>query len=83
MTTLTHWLMTALIGVRIYVDNFTLDMDDTYANTPNTGDYKVAPLTGYMIGCAIYVLANSFLDHVHHNKQAVVLQSILSHQSNE
>ena len=46
-TALTHWLMTGIIGVRIYVDNF---IDDS---TPNTGNYRVAPFTGYMIGFAL------------------------------
>ena len=57
-TALTHWLMTAIIGVRIYVDNFTTKKDvtnDTNSSIPNIGDYRVAPLTGYMIGCTIYL----------------------------
>ena len=57
-TALTHWLMTAIIGVRIYVDNFTTEKDvtnDTNSSIPNTGDYRIAPLTGYMIGCTIYL----------------------------
>ena len=52
-TALTHWLMTAIIGVRIYVDAFSTKKDDTNSSIPDTGDYRVAPLTGYMIGCAI------------------------------
>ena len=67
-TALTHWLMTAIIGVRIYVDNFTTEKDitnisvnftmennDSHSSIPDTGDYRVASFTGYMIGCTIYL----------------------------
>ena len=65
---LTHWFMTGIIGVRIYVDNFTLDRDDTNSSIPNTGDYRVAPLTGYMIGCAIYLPIVSWITYIVLNK---------------
>ena len=66
-TALTHWSMTAIIGVRIYVDNFTPKRANPDDSTPNTGNYGVAPFTGYMIGfalclplfsSAVYVLLN-------------------------
>ena len=72
-TALTHWLMTGIIVVRIYVDNFTPEMNDTDSGIPDTGDYRVTSLTGYMIACTIYVLTNCILDYLHHNQQAVVL----------
>ena len=66
-TALTHWLMTGIIGVRIYVDNFTIEKDHPDGSSPNTGDYRVTAFTGYMIGfalclpifsSAVYVLLN-------------------------
>ena len=55
MTALTHWIMTGLIGVRIYVDNLTFN-------------YTVASLTGYMIGCAIYLPIMSWITYIIINK---------------
>ena len=73
---LTHWLILAIIGVRIYVDNFTTEINQvnisatsgypfyrihyadnfsTEANISETGGYKVAPYTAYMISCGIYL----------------------------
>ena len=67
-TALTHWLMTGIIGVRIYVDNFAIEKDVTNSSVnftiqndeinssiPNTGDYRVTPFTGFMIACTIYL----------------------------
>ena len=56
MTVLTHWLMTGIIGVRIYVDNST------------AGDYRVAPLTGCMIACTIYLPIVSWITYIIINK---------------
>ena len=67
-TALTHWLMTGIIGVRIYVDNFTLDKDNTNSSIPDTGDYRVAPLTGYMIVCTIYLPIVSWITYIILNK---------------
>ena len=53
-TGLTHSLMLAIIGVRIYVDNFTTKNNNINSNIPDTGDYRVTPFTGYMIACTIY-----------------------------
>ena len=67
-TALTHWLMTGIIGVRIYVDNFTLDRDDTNSSIPNTGDYRVAQFTWYMIACAIFLPILSWITYIILNK---------------
>ena len=67
-TTLTHWLMTGIIGVRIYVDNFTPEKGNTNSSIPDTGDYRVTPLTGYMIGCAIYLPIVSWITYIIINK---------------
>ena len=65
LTVLTQWIMIGIIGVRIYVDNFTPDRDD---GIPDTGDYKVAPLTGYMIVCPIYLPIVSWITYIILNK---------------
>ena len=69
-TALIHWLMIGIVAVKIYADNFITKNDDTndtgnyikgYTNSSvlSTGDYKVSPLTGYMIGCTMYLLIAS------------------------
>ena len=78
ITALIHWLMTGIIGVRIYVDNFTTEKDvtnsitmennDTNSSIPDTDDYRVAPLTGYMIGCTIYLPILSWITYIILNK---------------
>ena len=68
LTGLTHWLMIGIIGVRIYVDNFTPDKDDTNDTIPDTGEYKVAPLTGYMIACTVYLPIVSWITYITLNK---------------
>ena len=80
-TALTHWLMTAIIGVRIYVDNFTtekndtnisinftIEKDDINSSVPDTGDYRVAPFTGYMIACTVYLPIVSWITYIILNK---------------
>ena len=64
---LIHWLMIAIIGVRIYVDNFSREINETriyvdnfsreidQVNASDTGDYEVASWTGYMIFCGFYL----------------------------
>ena len=68
VTALTHWLMTAIIGVRIYIDNFTPEKEDTDTSISNTGDYRVSPLTGCMIGCAIWLPIMSWIAYIVLNK---------------
>ena len=65
---LTHWLMMAIIGVRIYVDNFTIDKDDINNAIPDTGDYKVAPFTWYMMVCTIYLPILSWVAYIRLNR---------------
>ena len=68
ITALTHWLMTGIIGARIYIDNFTTEVDVTDNSIPNTGDYRVAPLTGCMIGCVIWLPIMSWVAYIILNK---------------
>ena len=68
MTALTHWFMTCLLGVRIYVDNFTIEKNDTNSTIPNTGDYRVAGYTGYVISCTIYLPIASWITYIILNK---------------
>ena len=67
-TALTHWFMTGLIAVRIYIDAFNTMEHNTNSSIPDTGDYRVAPLTGYMIGCTIYLPIMSWITYIIINK---------------
>ena len=80
-TALTHWLMTGIIAVRIYIDNFTPEIDSTNSSVNftienddinssilDTGDYRVAPFTGYMIACTIYLPIVSWITYIILNK---------------
>ena len=49
-TALTHWAMIGIISVRIYVDNFTTEKYNVDGDSLNTGNYRMTPFTGYMIG---------------------------------
>ena len=68
LTALTHWFMIGIIGVRMYVDNFTPDKDDTNSSIPDTGDYKVSPFSRYMIACSIYLPILSWITYIILNK---------------
>ena len=68
MTVLTHWIMMGIIGVRIYVDNFTPDKDDINSTIPDTGAYKVAPFTKYMMVCTVYLPIMSWITYIILNK---------------
>ena len=59
---LIHWLIMAITGVRIYVDNFSKEISQ--GNTSDTGDYKVAPYTEYMIFCGFYLPLTSVIVHI-------------------
>ena len=64
---LMHWVILAIIGVRIYVDNFSKEINETrinsgnfsrktdQANTSDTGGYEVTSYTGYMLFCGLYL----------------------------
>ena len=75
--------MIGIIGVRIYVDNFTPDkddtgnmginadnftQDDTNDTIPDAGDYKVTIFTQYMIACTIYLPILSWITYIILNK---------------
>lgn len=62
-----QWFMVGIIGARIYVDNFTPDYD-TGGIVPNSGDYKVAPYTLYMIFCVVYLPIASWVVYIRLNK---------------
>ena len=68
LTAVTHWFMLGIVGVRIYVDNFTPDKDDTNSSIPNTGDYMVTRLTWYMIACTVYLPIVSWVIYIILNK---------------
>jgi len=52
-----HWLMLAIIGIRIYVDNFTTvkSVFRNFENESSSGNYKSSPMTRYMIFCGAYL----------------------------
>ena len=65
---LMHWVILAIIGVRIYVDNFSKEINETRIYTGNfsrntdqanttsdMGGYEVASYTGYMLFCGLYL----------------------------
>ena len=68
---LMQWFVLAIIGVRIYVDNFSQEkVEDTQQmhEKPETGDYKAAPFTRYMIFCGAYFPFASTLVYILLNK---------------
>ena len=50
---LLHWFILGIIGVRIYVDNFSRKIDQ--GNRSETGGYEVVGYTAYMIACGFYL----------------------------
>ena len=68
LTALTHWLMIGIVGVRIYIDNFTPKKDDTNSSIPNTGDYNVVPFTWWILTCTIYLPIVSWVTYIILNK---------------
>ena len=61
---LMHWIVLAIIGVRIYVDNFSQRKPDDdqqmqgaqqVQDEPETGDYNSTSYTRYMIFCGAYL----------------------------
>ena len=73
LVALMHWLILAIIGVRIYADNFSrreaiytgnfsteLDQGDR----SDMGDYEVASYTGYMIFCGFYLPVASIIVYI-------------------
>ena len=64
LTALTHWFMIGIIGVRIYVDNFTPNKDHTNNTIPDTGDYKISVFSGVMIFFSVYLPIVSWLTFI-------------------
>ena len=60
---LMHWIVLAIIGVRIYVDNFLQRKPDDQQmqeaqqvqDEPEMGDYNSTSYTRYMIFCGAYL----------------------------
>ena len=61
---LMHWIVLAIIGIRIYVDNFSQRKPDDdqqmqeaqeMPDKPETGDYSCTSYTRYMIFCGAYL----------------------------
>ena len=80
---LIHWLILTIIGVRIYVDNFSRVINETriyvdnfsreidLVNTSDTGGYEVASYTVYMIICGVYLPVASVVYIVLHRARFI------------
>jgi len=70
MLVLTHWFMLAIIGVRIYADNFSREIDGNgnFSSEPETGDYETTPYTRFMIFCGAYLPVISVIVYILLNK---------------
>jgi len=64
---ISHWLMLAIIGVRIYVDNFA-EIAGEGDSEVETGTYKSTHLTRYMIFCGVYLPFASAISYIIINK---------------
>ena len=71
-TASTQWAMIGITVVRMYVDSFTTEKDNVDCDLLNTGNYRMTPYTGYMIGFAlcfpifasvVFVLLNKSVIH--------------------
>ena len=68
--------MTAIIALRVYVDNFTIEnegvdnftIENEGSNITNTGEYRVAFLTGCMIICTILLPIVCWISYIIINK---------------
>ena len=67
-TALTHWLMIGIIAITMYADNFTTEDENNNSSIPNTNDYNVTLITGYMIACSIYLPIASWIAYIIINK---------------
>ena len=61
---LVHWLILAIIGIRIHVDNFAREIDQGSGSEAGLGGYKVASYTGYMLFCGAYLPVASVISHL-------------------
>ena len=55
MTSVLHWLMLGVVGLRIYVDNFSIQKTGANVTEPDTGSYTSSQFTWYMIVCTAYL----------------------------
>ena len=74
-----HTLMLALIGIRIYADNFNTEKN----RTNSTGDYSVAPYTRYMIFCGAYLPLMSGACYIILNKHWFLQVSWILHNGKD
>ena len=61
---LVHWLILAIIGVRIHIDNFAMEIDQGNGSEAGLAGYKVTPYTCYMIFCGAYLPVASVISHL-------------------
>lgn len=71
MLVIIHWLTLAIIGVRIYVDNFAVKRNESFRNEseycseePETGEYRSTPFTRYMIFCGFFLPVASTIQNI-------------------
>ena len=70
LLTLVQWLLLAIIGVRIYVDNFSREIYP--GSMSETGGYEVASYTGYMIAYGVYLPVASVIVFVILNSAGMI-----------
>ena len=67
--TILHWIMLAIVGVRIYVDNFSVENNNSkYEIEPITGSYTSTTFTRFMIACSTYLPIASYVVYIILNK---------------
>ena len=68
MTSVLHWLMLGIVGLRIYVDNFSIENSDMIVTEPSIGSYTSSHFTWYMMVCTAYLPFISWIAVVLLNK---------------
>jgi len=67
--TILHWIMLAIVGVRIYVDNFSVEKSNSkYEIEPITGSYASTAFTRFMIACTTYLPIALYVVYIILNK---------------
>jgi len=67
MLTMLHWFMLAIVGVRIYVDNYSVEKNSSII-VPATGSYASTSFTRFMIVCSAYLPIASYIVYIILNK---------------
>jgi len=67
MVALLHWLMLAIVGIRIYVGEFAIDKDSSDTDS-NTGSYATSPFTWCMVFFSAYLPIASWVVYIILNK---------------